>query len=232
MTLSRFLRDYLYIPLGGSRRGTPRLYLNLLVTLALSGLWHGAAWHFVLWGSLQGASMVVNHAWRQVWRPINAWWSHTVARLVTFFALGTILVIYRSPSLDVAGQVYRGMFNLPVSWQDALGSLGWLGVRFDGPPVGLDQLVLVLWLVLWLVVAWFFPNTQQLLARWHPAYNYGVAERQRDPPLLERPPSLAPFLPWRLEWRPNAVGAVLVGVLAALAFLNLSHVSEFLYFRF
>ena len=232
MTLSRFLRDYLYIPLGGSRRGTPRLYLNLLVTLALSGLWHGAAWHFVLWGSLQGASMVVNHAWRQVWRPINAWWSHTVARLVTFFALGTILVIYRSPSLDVAGQVYRGMFNLPVSWQDALGSLGWLGVRFDGPPVGLDQLVLVLWLVLWLVVAWFFPNTQQLLARWHPAYNYGVAERQRDPPLLERLQSLAPFRPWRLEWRPNAVGAVLVGVLAALAFLNLSHVSEFLYFRF
>ena len=65
MTLSRFLRDYVYIPLGGSRRGTPRLYFNLLATLALSGLWHGAAWHFVLWGSLQGASMVVNHAWRQ-----------------------------------------------------------------------------------------------------------------------------------------------------------------------
>src|ERR1044071_1455256 len=111
MTLSRFLRDYVYIPLGGSRRGTPRLYLNLLATLALSGLWHGAAWHFVLWGSLQGASMVVNHAWRQVWRPINLWWSHTVARLVTFFALGLILVIYRSPSLDVAGKVYRGMFR-------------------------------------------------------------------------------------------------------------------------
>ena len=232
MTLSRFLRDYVYIPLGGSRVRTPRLYFNLLATLALSGLWHGAAWHFVLWGSLQGASMVVNHAWRQVWRPINLWWSHTVARLVTFFALGLILVIYRSPSLEVAGHIYRGMFNLPISWQDAFGPLAWLGVRFDGPPAGLDQLMLVMWLVVWLVVAWFFPNTQQLLARWHPAYNYGLAERDRDPPLLEQTGSAAPLLPWRLEWRPTAAGAVFVGVLAALACLNLSHVSEFLYFRF
>src|SRR6266481_5137348 len=125
MTLSRWLRDYVYIPLGGSRCSTGRLYFNLMVTLALSGLWHGAAWHFVLWGSLQGGAMVVNHAWRQVWRPINLWWSHTVARLVTFFALGLILVIYRSPSLEVAGHIYRGMFNLPISWQDAFGPLAW-----------------------------------------------------------------------------------------------------------
>jgi hypothetical protein len=92
--------------------------------------------------------------------------------------------------------------------------------------------MLVMWLVVWLVVAWFFPNTQQLLARWHPAYNYGLAERDRDPPLLEPAGSTAPLLPWRLEWRPTAAGAVFVGVLAALACLNLSHVSEFLYFRF
>src|SRR5439155_12017469 len=58
MTLSRFLRDYIYIPLGGSRRGTLRLYRNLLITLALSGLWHGAAWHFVFWGAVQGSTMV------------------------------------------------------------------------------------------------------------------------------------------------------------------------------
>jgi hypothetical protein len=70
------------------------------------------------------------------------------------------------------------------------------------------------------------------LARWHPAYNYGLAERDRDPPLLEPAGATAPLLPWRLEWRPTAAGAVFVGVLAALACLNLSHVSEFLYFRF
>ena len=59
-----------------------------------------------------------------------------------------------------------------------------------------------------------------------------MAERERDPPLLERIPSVTRHLPWRLEWRPNVAAAVFVGVLAALAFLNLHHVSEFLYFRY
>jgi hypothetical protein len=236
MTLSRWLRDYIYIPLGGSRCSTGRLYFNLMVTMALSGLWHGAAWHFVLWGSLQGGAMVMNHAWRSVWRPINAWWSNTVARFVTFFGLTMLLVTHRAPSMDIAMRVFRGMFNLPHSWHDALGplaaGLGWIGVRFDGPPVSADHGELVLWLIFWLAVVWFLPNTQQMLARWHPAFNYGVAERERDPPLLERAPPLMRFLPGHLEWRPSAAAAVFIGLLAALAFLNLHHVSEFLYFRY
>src|SRR5690606_424877 len=63
MTLSRFLRDYLYIPLGGNRRGPARRYVNLLVTMLLGGLWHGAGWTFVAWGALHGVYLVVNHAW-------------------------------------------------------------------------------------------------------------------------------------------------------------------------
>jgi D-alanyl-lipoteichoic acid acyltransferase DltB (MBOAT superfamily) len=236
MTLSRFLRDYVYIPLGGSRRGTARLYLNLLVTMAISGLWHGAAWHFVLWGTLQGAAMVVNHAWRSLWRPINAWWSHTIARLVTFFGFTIVLVLYRAPSIPAALRVISGMVNLPASWQDAFGPVGnalaWLGVRFEGAPISVDQAELLPWLIVWLAFMWFMPNTQQLLARWHPAFNYGVAERNRDPPLLERIPSIAPRIAPLLEWYPNLVGALLVGVLAALALLSLRHVSEFLYFQF
>ncbi len=227
-----FLRDYVYIPLGGSRRGTPRLYLNLIITLALSGLWHGAAWHFVIWGSLQGASMVAAHAWRSVWRPINAWWSHTIARLVTFFVLTMILVMHRAPSTAVALEIYRGMVNLPRPWYDALGPvggmLGWLGVRFDGPPATTDELELVLWFVVWIAFVWFLPNTQQLLARWHPAYNYGVVERERDRPLPERIPAFTLVM----QWRPNIAGAVFVGVLAALACLSLRHISEFLYFKY
>jgi alginate O-acetyltransferase complex protein AlgI len=238
MTLTRFLLRYVYIPLGGSRRGTLKLYRNLLITLALSGLWHGAAWHFVFWGAVQGSTMVANHAWRSVWRPINAWWSHAVARLVTFFALTMVLVLHRAPTMDVALQIYRGMFNLPNTWREAFGPLGgvlgWLGVRFDGPPVDADQLELVLWLIAWMAFMWFVPNTQQLLARWHPAYNYGLVERERDPPLVERVPALRRIrlVRWPLEWRPNLAGAVFVGVLAALACLSLRHVSEFLYFKY
>ena len=63
MTLSRFLRDYLYIPLGGNRRGTTVRHVNLMITMLLGGLWHGAGWTFVLWGGLHGAMLVVNHGW-------------------------------------------------------------------------------------------------------------------------------------------------------------------------
>ena len=63
MTLSQFLRDYLYIPLGGNRRGRVLRYVNLMVTMLLGGLWHGAAWTFVVWGALHGAYLCVNHAW-------------------------------------------------------------------------------------------------------------------------------------------------------------------------
>jgi len=190
----------------------------------------------VLWGSLQGGAMVLNHAWRSVWRPVNAWWSNTVARLLTFFGLTIVLVTHRAPSMDIARRVFAGMLNLPHSWRDAMGPLGAVlgrvGVRFDGPPVSAEQQDLVLWLIFWLAVVWFLPNTQQMLARWHPAFNYGRAERQRDPPLVERVPVLARLLPWRLEWHPNAAAAVFVGVLAALALLNLHHISEFLYFKY
>jgi alginate O-acetyltransferase complex protein AlgI len=71
ITLSRFLRDYLYIPLGGNRYGTPRRYANLLVTMLLGGLWHGAGWTFVFWGGLHGVYLLVNHAWHGFRRLIG-----------------------------------------------------------------------------------------------------------------------------------------------------------------
>src|SRR3984885_3576772 len=67
ITLSRFLRDYLYIPLGGNRLGEQRRYLNLMVTMLLGGLWHGAGWTFLIWGGLHGVYLCVNHLW-QAWR--------------------------------------------------------------------------------------------------------------------------------------------------------------------
>jgi D-alanyl-lipoteichoic acid acyltransferase DltB (MBOAT superfamily) len=63
MTLSQFLRDYLYIPLGGNRHGRTLRYVNLMITMLLGGLWHGAAWTFVAWGALHGVYLCINHAW-------------------------------------------------------------------------------------------------------------------------------------------------------------------------
>jgi D-alanyl-lipoteichoic acid acyltransferase DltB (MBOAT superfamily) len=67
MTLSRWLRDYLYIPLGGNRKGTTRTYVNLMITMLLGGLWHGAAWHFVIWGGLHGAYLSIGQ-WKRTLR--------------------------------------------------------------------------------------------------------------------------------------------------------------------
>src|SRR5690606_39026648 len=78
MSLSRFLRDYLYIPLGGNRKGEVRRFTNLMITMLLGGLWHGAAWTFVLWGGLHGVFLVINHGWIKIKRrfglPATAGW--------------------------------------------------------------------------------------------------------------------------------------------------------------
>src|SRR4029078_9582961 len=66
ITLSRFLRDYLYIPLGGHRLGSGRRYANLVITMLLGGLWHGASWTFVVWGGLHGVYLMINHGWRHL----------------------------------------------------------------------------------------------------------------------------------------------------------------------
>jgi hypothetical protein len=232
MTLSRFLRDYVYIPLGGSRRGQTRHFLNLFLTMAVSGLWHGAGWHYVLWGMVHGVGLMLHSAWRLGWRPLNRWWSRTIARFVTFFSLTAAFALFRAPSVEAAARIYSGMLNLPqdlvTSWGPLASALGWIGFRFEGPAVSAKDGYLVLWLVFWICFLWFMPNTPQLLARFHPAINYGPAERQRDMPLLAQ---LGAVRPW-LEWRPNAAAAVVIGVLAALACLSLYHVSEFLYFEF
>ena len=89
MTLSRFLRDYLYIPLGGNRMGPSRRYVNMITVMLLGGLWHGAGWNFVIWGGLHGVYLGVNHAWRS-WRGdkiSQGAWARGGSRLLTFLAV-------------------------------------------------------------------------------------------------------------------------------------------------
>jgi alginate O-acetyltransferase complex protein AlgI len=108
MTLSRWLRDYLYIPLGGNRRGTIRTYVNLMVTMLLGGLWHGAAWHFVAWGGLHGAYLAVGH-WKQGRRasgrlaePPDTVVVHWMQRLATFTLVCIGWTLFRADSVTTA----------------------------------------------------------------------------------------------------------------------------------
>jgi alginate O-acetyltransferase complex protein AlgI len=97
MTLSRFLRDFLYIPLGGNRRGKLRTALNLMITMTLGGLWHGAAWGFVLWGAMHGACLVVEHQLRgRVSAP--GWFRWAIVFNVVVFGW----ILFRTESLDLA----------------------------------------------------------------------------------------------------------------------------------
>jgi D-alanyl-lipoteichoic acid acyltransferase DltB (MBOAT superfamily) len=106
ITLSSFLRDYLYIPLGGNRKGEMRTYLNVFITFVLGGLWHGATWMFVIWGALHGIALAIHRLWKRFGRPLPT----AVAWLLTFCFICVTWVFFRAKTMDDALRVLRGMF--------------------------------------------------------------------------------------------------------------------------
>ena len=114
ITLSRWLRDYLYIPLGGSRLGFARRSFNLLVTMALGGLWHGANWTFVLWGVAHGLGLAFVHTLRRIFPAVSRvprW----LAILVTFHFVAALWILFRSPDVGTALRVAQGPFLAPAA---------------------------------------------------------------------------------------------------------------------
>ena len=107
MTLSRFLRDFLYIPLGGNRKGKVRTYVNLFLTMLLGGLWHGASWTFVLWGGFHGAGLSAEHALGRRVERVPRW----LRWLITFNLVVFAWILFRSPDLDLFWTYVTGMFS-------------------------------------------------------------------------------------------------------------------------
>jgi len=185
ISLSSFLRDYLYIPLGGSRRGPARRYLNLFVTMALGGLWHGAGWTFLLWGSLHGALLILNHAWRAavtfaLREGARHWLDHSMparalARGVTLACVVLAWVPFRATSLPAAISVFQGLAGhngaaLPAQvlalmpWmQKYVVSQGTVALLADGTVLGFAE-VLVLIAAAGAIALWA-RNTQELSTR-------------------------------------------------------------------
>jgi D-alanyl-lipoteichoic acid acyltransferase DltB (MBOAT superfamily) len=111
MTLSRFLRDFLYIPLGGNRGGRWKTYRNLMITMVLGGLWHGAAWTFVLWGAFHGAGLCLEHALGSRWERVPKW----LRWLITFHLIVFGWILFRAQGLDLVGDFLSALF----SWSPA-----------------------------------------------------------------------------------------------------------------
>ena len=114
ISLSTFLRDYLYIPLGGNRVGWTRAAINLVIVMFLGGLWHGAAWTFVVWGLLHGFYLVIEHTLRAFFG--NKAWTDSLAvkillGLVTYAAVCVAWVFFRATDFTVATRLLRGMFG-------------------------------------------------------------------------------------------------------------------------
>lgn len=217
MTLSRFLRDYLYIALGGSRHGQLKRYRNLLLTMLLGGLWHGAGWTFVAWGGLHGLYLVVHHAW-QAWSGVRmAPWA---ARLLTFLAVMLAWVFFRAPDFASAFDVLGGLAGangiaLPRGLQ-ALGawlpaSVSYAGLRWiEFESLGLPALALAM------VLAFAAPTTQEIFCHYEPSFERIFHPKRR----LSFTWSPAPG--WSLAFAALFVGCV----------LSMNRVSEFLYFQF
>ncbi|MDP6087094.1 MAG: MBOAT family O-acyltransferase [Nitrospinota bacterium] len=115
ISLSSWLKDYLYIPLGGSRRGTTRTYYNLLLTMALGGLWHGASWNFVIWGAFHGGLLAVGK-WVRDWRgsenPPPTGWRRSLRQIATFHLVCVGWIFFRAADLPAALQILTGVFSL------------------------------------------------------------------------------------------------------------------------
>jgi len=217
ITLSRFLRDYLYIPLGGNRRGEQRRYVNLMATMLLGGLWHGAGWNFLVWGGLHGLYLCVNHLW-QAWRgPSKPLFANGLAKAlswtITFLAVVFAWVFFRAKTMAAAWQVLTALFGLAPGGSDYV-SPGVLRLMDLPVLVGEESLLLIGAgaVALALAVALTLPNVPQL---------FGYREYRH----ASEPAS------W-LRWRPNLAWAALSAAALALSLFGMWQRLEFLYFQF
>lgn len=209
MTLSRFLRDYLYFPLGGNRCAPWRRQINLMITMLLGGLWHGAGWTFVIWGALHGSYLVINHLWKKLLgdrlqdMPAGVLkLGRIISVFLTFLCVVIAWVFFRAESLPAALAVLEGM-------------AGHHGFQGDGEYFrGRSE---VGFLLLSAILVWAAPNIQEIMQKFSPALE--TYDQHRPAPKM-------------LIWSPSGRWALIIGLLGAIAVINMTGISEFLYFQF
>jgi D-alanyl-lipoteichoic acid acyltransferase DltB (MBOAT superfamily) len=202
ITLSKFMRDYVYIPLGGNRTQEVRILFNLFITFLIGGLWHGAGWTFVIWGVLHGSAIVVY----RLWRKLNINLPKAVSWFITFNFVNVAWVIFRAKSLASATQILKGMAGLngivlPPWIADKFGFLKDLGcIEFGNylRALGGANIYTLGEIAIACAVVFLASNSNTITER----------------------------------MKPTMVNALLLAMITVLAVLKLSSPSEFIYFNF
>ena len=239
ITLSNFLRDYLYIPLGGNRKGQLRQSINLMTTMLLGGLWHGAGWTFVIWGALHGTYLVINSQWNAFRKQngtnseADSWLVKRSAQLLTFSAVVVGWVFFRAQDTSTAIAILQSMagnhgISIPAGIAEQFGPLQTYLALWNIPlSANSGREFIITWLQIFtlLAIVWLAPNTQTLVAAYLPAAKTNQ---------LRATPSSQTNRSKLLTWRPTVTHAIICGILlffSTKAMLAASE-SEFLYFNF
>ena len=235
VTLSRFLRDYLYIPLGGNRKGRTRRYANLMITMLLGGFWHGAGWTFIIWGGLHGVFLLINHGWKTVVYKMSSgkdrpsFIRNILGKFITFLAVVAAWVVFRSENLLAAKGMYAGMFgyngiSLPRWVHTKYSGLGemltYAGFTFNGMfsngVFGQSGNGVTL-IFLMMLIVWFLPNTLDWMRNKKPALGLKMFLSKQK---------------LNLVWKPNILYALIITVMLVFGIIFIQQKSEFLYFQF
>ena len=238
MTLSRFLRDYLYFPLGGNRRGPTLRMVNLGLVMILGGVWHGAGWTFVAWGALHGVYLIINHAWQNlrvrlgIISNTSSHFARAISRMITLLSVVISWVLFRAENFESAQSILSSMaglngFFIPRWAQGLLTSSGVdlsnLNVvsNYFANDLFYYQDYIGPWLIAMLLIVLCMPNTQEIMGKHCPAL---------DPNTHEHYSLSAKSI--KLQLRLGARWGLIVGVAFAVSLLALGELNEFLYFQF
>ena len=225
-TLSRFLRDYVYAPLGGFLCSPRRQRFNLFMTMFAGGVWHGAGWTFFLYGLCHGFYVVVHQLWRiNVSGPlglVGKGWYKALAQLLTFLVVVFTLVLFRAETVAGAADVYQGLLHadhwgFSPHYLRELQATNLFAIAAMLGLAGQAAILVFGSLVLAIVGCWLLPSTWQLFQ------SFDVA--------LDKPP-IGRAAVLSFSWQPGKVWALFIAVLFVASCLNLTQVSEFLYFQF
>jgi hypothetical protein len=205
-TLFRTL-SFLYIPLGGNKKGSARRFANLLTTMLLGGLWHGAGWTFVVWGFMHGMFLVTNHAWLTLKKRIpyrSTILTRSISWSITFFSVVAAWVVFRANTMEDAFVILKGM-------------MGFNGFDPLNIPLMMGDKKLFIVLALYVLIALVSKNSQEFFGK----YYLDLQSTQKE---MKKTSLFA--------WKPNLFWAIIMGGIAIIALLCSTRVNEFIYFNF